>query len=282
MIEPLPPISPFKPQPVFNKTLLITVIAATACVFLIIGFFGEYYYFPGEPEKIIKEIIPPISSQLSSTSLKQSEENASSVQAQQNLPTVQPSANEINAQFLNTIDLNYQFTLKEYPETVFKILKITKAWGGVPIRGLRAPCNYLEQDKPVFIFIKDTGCQETTKLTDSVPSALVVIDLEINNNSSKDLYGRFLQLMYDFKNEGQIFQRLAGANPNWAGYGTSLLSSKRITIGFIIPETQNEAHLLYGNYGAIQNQTEGEDLLSKTINGLIIDFTNNTFSEIPG
>lgn len=270
-----------------TKTLLITIIAATACVFLIIGFFAGYYFFASSPEKISREITPPVLPTItpassSITFLSQPENNALSAQSLPNFPTIQSPANELNAQFLTPIDLNYKFALKEYPETEFKISKITKAWGGVSIRGLRAPCNYVQQNQPIFIFIKDTACQETTKLTDGVPSALIIADLEINNNSSRDLYGRFLQLMYDFKDDKQTSQRLAETNPNWAGYGASLLSAKRITVGFIIPETQNEISLLYGNYGAVLNQTIGEDLLNKTISGLIINFTDKTFSEISG
>ncbi|MBI2591097.1 MAG: hypothetical protein HYW34_00225 [Candidatus Brennerbacteria bacterium] len=287
MTEPTPPIRPFKPQPVFNKTLVIVIIAATGCLFLIIGFFSGYYYFSGSFEKtaiIIQPEIPqnPAQTATSTTALSQPENNTSSVQTAPSFTTVQSPANEINAKILTSIDLNYQFSLKEYPETEFKIVKITKTWGGVPIRGLRTPCNYVEQDKPIFIFIKDIACIETSKKTDNAASALVIAEIEINNKSGAEIYGRFLQLMYDVKNNEQSFQRLATANPNWTGYGAAPFSSKNIIIGFIIPETQNEINLLYGNYGAVLNQNDGEALLSKTISGLTIDFAKKTFSEIQG
>lgn len=287
MTDPIPPINPFKPQPVLNKTLLIVIIAATACLFLIIGFFAAYYYFSGSFEKTAV-ITPEISQTPIQTSslviaLPQPQDNASSTQTPQNFLTVQSPINEINAKFLTSIDLNYKLNLKEYPETEFKIIKITKAWGGVLIRGLKAPCNYLEQDKPIFIFIKDTACQETTELTESATSALVVVDFEIINNSARDVHGRFLQMKYDLiTDSGQVVERLTTANPNWIAYGAFPFSSKGTTVGFIIPETQNEMVLLYGNYGSPFANETTEDILSKTVNGLIINFTNNTFSEIQG
>lgn len=289
MTGSIPPINPLKPQPVFDKTLLIIIIAASSCLFLIIGFFLGYYYFSGSLEKtaiITPEIFPaptPFSSPSSSAALPQPLDNASSTQTSQNFLTVQSPINEINAKFLTSIDLNYKLNLKEYPETEFTIRNITKAWGGVPIRGFRTSCNYLHQDQPIFIFIRDTACQETTELTESTTSALVVVDFEIINNSARDVHGRFLQMKYDLiTDNGQIVERLTTANPNWIAYGALPFSSKGATVGFIIPETQNEMVLLYGNYGSPFANETTEDILSKTVNGLIINFTNNTFSEIPG
>mgnify|MGYP001569827042 CR=1 FL=1 len=282
-----PPLN-VKPQPIFNKTLLIIM---TVAAFLAgIGILRYYYFLTDSSEEISQNITQQkFLEEIKQTSplpadLPQPQNNSSSAPAQaaQNFPSVQTPTNEINAQFFNTIDLNYQFTLKEYPETQFKIIKITKAWGGIPIRGLRAPCNYLEQDKPIFIFIKDASCLETSKQTDKADSALVVAYLEINNNGPANLYGKFLQIMYDITDNGKTLQHLAAANPNLPGYETAPLSSKNVLVGFIIPEIKNEITLLYGNYGTAIVQKTDEDFFSKTINGLIINFNDKTFSEIPG
>lgn len=207
-----------------------------------------------------------------------------------------PAGEDILAQSITTVYGPKIFRLKDFPGMVFKILKVIKATGSAPSPSLGLcyddTASSPEYDRQGFIILRPHNfsfnngvgtnfpiCFDSTTM-DGLIKPAIFVEIEVINGGEKALDGNYL---LEFDNDVHPGRETLAVSPDerspmavpasWSGtfyYSFGGLSSE-----------QQEIRLVFGNYGMWLGLL-GEDRLSKSEGGFIINFTNKTISEIPG
>jgi hypothetical protein len=188
----------------------------------------------------------------------------------------------VSARAVVSFEPKQEFALKTLPGTVFRITRISRASGATQIPFCSG--------NGKFIFLPDPGtpsqgtCIPESKLTmNGSRFGLAVVELEIVNQSKAYISSRFLQVFYNPETGDDIESKLAAMNPLLASYGALPQTSRRVVVAFMIPESQEQIQLVYGDYGKAPGFPESQELLlGKSVSGWIVNFAQKTALEIPG
>jgi hypothetical protein len=203
-------------------------------------------------------------------------------------PTTSTSPNEtakepaLSAKKIVAIKQTREFSLPSLPNVVFRILGAQKAAGGVSVPKCGSGERFIALRQP-SLFSTPLTCVDTAKKQPGDEgTALIVVELEIENKSNAYLRDRYLQLFFNhIENEGNETV-LAQPNPPLDGYGARPQGTQRVLIGFEVPENQNEFQLVYGSYGKPGTMRTNEDFFSQSVSGFVVDFAAKTITEILG
>jgi hypothetical protein len=197
-------------------------------------------------------------------------------EVQSNPPIVgtQKGEDDINAQKVQSLNVNQQFNLSDFSKISFQIKDIYKATGGKPALHCG---NYSDGIFVRFIPNSDSSgvCLFTSRdKIDGKTASLVALDIEINNNGSQEINGNFFKLLYQ---NDQSTDRIAdNINDAFKSYGAKGLSDESYRLVFKIPQDLNKFEITFGNFNS-WNQ-EVTDVRQKIEGGYQVDFEKNTVS----
>ena len=205
----------------------------------------------------------------------QKNSNQQQPQATSTIPAA-PTDPDILASQTVVLKPDFTFTLPEYPNVEFKILKVIKATGAISTRGCQMPSIYIK-----YIGGSSPGgtCIPGDTMVEDQNPAAVAIDFETVNNSNTYAINRMLKLTYYVNDNGQQELRYAQENPPWDSYGSSEYSSNTIRLGFVIPENQDNFELLYGTFGRASGGNYYNDPIEGVNGAIKIDFSQKTFEK---
>lgn len=192
------------------------------------------------------------------------------------------SKTDLLARNIVTISGEKSFELPGQPQVTFVIHGIRKASGGVAAEKCGSGDHFIFL-RTSQLFAAQGSCVNAGENIDGAPTALAIVDLEIKNESNAYIDSRFLQLFYNSTGSNGEETRIAKANPPLEGYGALPRGTRRVLVGFEIPEALGSAQLTYGDYGRARAvPLSNEEFFSRSVGGFIVDFEKKTLDDIPG
>ncbi len=190
--------------------------------------------------------------------------------------TIDYSVDVVAAQVVS-IKPNFTFSLAEYPDVKFKILKVSKATGAVKNQLCQTMygivVNFMTPTTP------PGSCIDQNFKVEGQAAGVVTVELETINNSDHYAVNRFIKLAYSVQDSGQQDIRYAPEKPPFDAYGSAQSSSDAIRLSFAIPENQNTFELLYGTYGRGSGGNYYNDPIKGTSGVISINFQTKTFEK---
>ncbi len=183
---------------------------------------------------------------------------------------------------MTTVAGSREFTFKSLPNVTFTVESVGRLSGGVAVPACGAS-SYLYLPDPDDSR-KLGSCIDAKKLSlpNDTPGIAYVV-LRIDNRSNAYVNGRFLQLFWNPEHGDALESVHAQVVPPRDSYGALPFSSRKVLIGFLLPANQEQAQLVFGEYGKAPAAAESnETLLGKSIGGWIVNFAQKTILDIPG